>query len=172
MIKYYRENGSKALKHYIGSLLSVFFQEKIILIFLKLNVKSIFVKDFFLFLQKSNPRGQSIYNTEDLFGVNCILEQLELKLEKRLFLMHSMHLFQEDLGRLDAPESRKNILKKGKTVSHLYGWRTELQKVSCENVCRFRISTHFFLFFHTYGLIRKPNMITICSLLPVFSCGR
>ena len=28
IIKYYRKNDSKALKHYIGSLLSVFFQEK------------------------------------------------------------------------------------------------------------------------------------------------
>ena len=92
MIKYYRENGSKALKHYIGSLLSVFFQEKIILKFLKLNVKSIFVKDFFLFLQKSNPRGQSIYNTEDLFGVNCILEQLELK-TKHVFVKEFFNFY-------------------------------------------------------------------------------
>ena len=48
MIKYYRKNDSKALKHYIGSLLSVFFQEKNILKFLKLKDKSIFVKDFFI----------------------------------------------------------------------------------------------------------------------------
>ena len=44
----YRKNDSKALKHYIGSLLSVFFQEKNILKFLKLKDKSIFVKDFFI----------------------------------------------------------------------------------------------------------------------------
>ena len=48
MIKYYRKNDSKALKHYIDSLLSVFLQEKYILKFLKLNDKSIFVKDFFI----------------------------------------------------------------------------------------------------------------------------
>ena len=48
MIKYYSKNDSKALKHYIGSLLSVFFQEKNILKFLKLKDKSIFVKDFFI----------------------------------------------------------------------------------------------------------------------------
>ena len=48
MIEYYRKNDSKALKHYIGSLLSVFFQEKNILKFLKLKDKSIFVKDFFI----------------------------------------------------------------------------------------------------------------------------
>ena len=48
MIKYYGKNDSKALKHYIGSLLFVFFQEKNILKFLKLKDKSIFVKDFFI----------------------------------------------------------------------------------------------------------------------------
>ena len=49
MIKYYRKNDSRALEHYIGSLLSVFFQEKNILKFLKLKDKSMFVKDFFYF---------------------------------------------------------------------------------------------------------------------------
>ena len=49
MIIYYRKNDSKPLKHQIGSLLSVFFQEKNILKFLKLKDKSIFVKDFFYF---------------------------------------------------------------------------------------------------------------------------
>ena len=48
MIKYYRKNDPKALKDYIGSLLSVFFQEKNILKFLKLKDKSIFVNDFFI----------------------------------------------------------------------------------------------------------------------------
>ena len=48
MIKYYKENSSTALKHQIGSLLSVFFQEKNILKFLKLKDESIFVKDFFI----------------------------------------------------------------------------------------------------------------------------
>ena len=42
MMKYYRKND------YIGSLLSVFFQEKNILKFLKLKDKNIFVKDFFI----------------------------------------------------------------------------------------------------------------------------
>ena len=55
MIKYYRKNDSRALKHYIGSLLSVFFQEKNILKFLKLKDKSIFVKDFFI-STKVNPK--------------------------------------------------------------------------------------------------------------------
>ena len=50
MMKYYKKNNSKALKRYIGSLLSVFFQEKKnILKFLKLEDKSISLKDFFYF---------------------------------------------------------------------------------------------------------------------------
>ena len=61
---YYRENSFKALKHYIGSLSSVFFQYQIILKFLELKTKSVFVKDF-LFSTKVklkkikhlNPKG-------------------------------------------------------------------------------------------------------------------
>ena len=48
MIKYYRRNDSKTLKHYIGLPLSVFFLEKNILKFLKLKDKNIFVNDFFI----------------------------------------------------------------------------------------------------------------------------
>ena len=48
MIKYYRKSDSKALKHYISSLLSVFFLEKNILKFLELKVKNVSVKDFFI----------------------------------------------------------------------------------------------------------------------------
>ena len=59
MIKYYRKNDSKALKHYIGSLLSVFFQEKNILKFLKLKDKSIFVKDFFFYKSRTQEDGAS-----------------------------------------------------------------------------------------------------------------
>ena len=73
MIKYYRKNDSKALKHYIGSLLSVFFQEKNILKFLKLKDKSIFVKDF-LFLQKSDSKKRSIYTRKNFFLEIHILE--------------------------------------------------------------------------------------------------
>ena len=48
MIKNYRKNYSKALKHYVGSLLSVFFQDFFFLKFLKLKDKSMFVNDFFI----------------------------------------------------------------------------------------------------------------------------
>ena len=67
-------NGSKALKHQIGSFSSVFFQQQIIL---ELKNKSIFVKFFFFFLQNSDPRGQSIYRKKNLFGLNCVtMEEL------------------------------------------------------------------------------------------------
>ena len=48
MMKYYRKNCSKALKHYIGSLLSVFYQEKKYSKILEIKDKNIFVKDFFI----------------------------------------------------------------------------------------------------------------------------
>ena len=71
MIKYYRKNYSKALKHYIGSLLSVFFQEKNILKFLKLKDKSIFVKDFFYFY-KSQTQEDGASTPERNFFLRSI----------------------------------------------------------------------------------------------------
>ena len=59
MIKFYRKNESKALKVYIGSLLSVFFQEKNILKFLKLNDESIFVMDFFYFYKSQTQEDRA-----------------------------------------------------------------------------------------------------------------
>ena len=75
MIKYYRKNDSKALKHYIGSLLSVFFQEKNILKFLKLKDKSILVKDFFYFYKSQTQKdGVHIYTRKKIFLEIHILE--------------------------------------------------------------------------------------------------
>ena len=64
MIEYYRKNDSKALKHYIGSLLSVFFQEKNILKFLKLKDKSIFVKDFFISTKVGLKKMEHLHQKE------------------------------------------------------------------------------------------------------------
>ena len=64
MIKYYRKNDSNALKHYIGSLLSVFFQEKNILKFLKLKDISMFVKDFFIFTKVGLKKMEHLHQKE------------------------------------------------------------------------------------------------------------
>ena len=64
MIKYYRKNDYKALKRYIGSLLSVFFHEKNILIFLKLKDKSIFVKDFFMSTKVGLKKMEHLHKKE------------------------------------------------------------------------------------------------------------
>ena len=65
MIKYYRKNDSKALKHYIGSLLSVFFKEKKnTLKFLKLKDKSFFVKDFFISTKVKLKKMEHLHQKE------------------------------------------------------------------------------------------------------------
>ena len=86
MMKYYRKNDSKALKHYIGSLLSVILQEKNILKFLKLRDRIVFVKDS-LFLQKLDSRRWSIYTRKKLFlEIHNLVLCMLLKCVDRLLL--------------------------------------------------------------------------------------
>ena len=64
MIKYYRKNESKVLKHYMCSLLSVLFKEKTILKFLKSKDKSIFVKDFFISTKVGLKKMEHLHQKE------------------------------------------------------------------------------------------------------------